>query len=91
MVFSMEYRRSVEYETLMSALQNDYPNTPVNVLEYAILAHKQFPQAYKNEYKERKQQKEKKKKQANPENFIINGVTVLEKPEVLPSVKIVDK
>jgi hypothetical protein len=89
MAFSMDYRRSAEYEQLMGMLKSDYPHTPEYVLEYAVMAHKQFPNAYKNEYKERKQGKQVKKV-FTPDECCINGVEVCDDVQ-LPEITKVEK
>lgn len=47
--FTQEYRESDEYKQWVALIKKDYPNYPLYLIELAIMAHKNDPQAYKKD------------------------------------------
>lgn len=96
----LEYKRSDEYNSWISALRKDFPEVPEHLLDYAIICHKMHPQAYKNAYKEGKNRglrppttPSNMGEKPHEDKFNVVGVSVLNEDEVgeLKYAKIVEK
>lgn len=83
---SLDYRRSAEYAEFMQGLKRDYPELSEALLEYAILAHKVFPQKYKEERKGSKKQTQPPRPGTPRQHVVEDGITVLDAADI-PTLK----
>ena len=74
---SLDYRRTPEYTKYMKGLKRDYPELGESLLEYAILAHKMFPQKYKEEWRCKRPRTPIKATQ-----HVVDGITVLDAQDI---------
>lgn len=74
---SLDYRRTPEYAEYMKGLKRDYPELSESLLEYAILAHKMFPQKYKEEWRCKRPRTPIKTRQ-----HVVDGITVLDAKDI---------
>jgi hypothetical protein len=74
---NQEYRGSDEYKEWVRLIQRDAPHLPIGMIEYAIIAHKTQPDAYKKDKQAKKLMSEPIKQPKNAGEIVVNDAIAI--------------